>query len=112
MAGVHYSKRSGLGFTLRFPDGLFYLASPSYRKKGVLPINKKGELATRCYRGDRKCKAKSRLKYLKDLAHLLDIEAHRDEVLNPDNWIILEHPDMTHTCGSPVKAFNSDFENS
>ena len=24
MAGVHYSKRSGLGFTLQFPNGLFH----------------------------------------------------------------------------------------
>ena len=34
MAGIHYSERNGLGFTLRYPDGLFYSMSPSYRKKG------------------------------------------------------------------------------
>ena len=79
MAGIHYSKRNGLGFTLRYPDGLFYSMSPSYRKKGVLPINKKGILANRCFEGNRKCKGKAWLKYLKDLSHLMDIEANREE---------------------------------
>ena len=111
MAGIHYSQRSGLGFTLRFPDGLFYSLSPSYKKKGVLPLNKEGILFTRCFKGNRKCKAKSRLKYLKDISHLMDIEANREDILNPDNWEIVAHKDLTHSCGCPCKSYNSDREN-
>ena len=34
MAGVHYTQRDGLGFTIRFMDG-FHSMSPSYKSKGV-----------------------------------------------------------------------------
>ena len=63
MGGVHISQRTGLGSTLRYPDGLFYAMSPSYRKKGILPINKNGEIPYRCFKGDKKCKAKAMQKY-------------------------------------------------
>ena len=39
LAGVHYSKRSGLGITLRFPDEDFYLISP---RLGLLVIKARG----------------------------------------------------------------------
>ena len=31
----------------------------------------------------------------------MDIEAHREEVLNPDNWEIIVHIEMIYTCGFP-----------
>ena len=49
LAGVHY-KENGIGFTVRFLGG-YHAMSPSYKQKGDLPINKKGELHTRCFNG-------------------------------------------------------------
>ena len=109
IAGIHFSEKGALEFTLRYPDNKYYILSPSYRTKGVIPINKKGILAARCFKGPlRNCKGKAKLKYKKDLCHLSDVETYRDEVLNADNWIIIEHPDTTHICGCPVKAYHSD----
>ena len=53
IAGIHFSERGGLEFTIRYPDN-YYIMSPSYRAKGVLPVNKKGILATRCFKGFKK----------------------------------------------------------
>ena len=91
-----------LEFNVRFPDGKFYLMSPSYKKKGVLPLNKNGVLANRCNKGDRKCKAKTKQNYKKDTAHLMHIEKHRDDIISVQNWEIL-HGDIVHTCGKPCK---------
>ena len=89
-------------------DG-FHSMSPSYKSKGVLPINKRGELHTRCFMGKGgKCKGKCKLKYLRDLAELLDIEKNVEHVLNHNNWLIIEHPATVHICGKTVESYNSD----
>ena len=69
----------------RMPYSGNYKMTPSYRKAGQLPVNKKGILAVRCQTKGvlaktGMCKGKGKLKYLKAIEHLFDIENHLDDV--------------------------------
>ena len=94
------------GFKSQFPKTNFY-----FRSKGVFPINKKGELLLRCKKMGGKCKAKARVKFLRDYAQLNDLEANQAIILNPDNWELIEFQSPPHTCNSAEDEFYSEREN-
>ena len=58
------------------PGQLILEYKSNLQKKGVPPLNKDGVLTNRCFKGNRKCKAKTKQKYKKDLSHLSDIKNH------------------------------------
>ena len=57
------------------------------------------------------CKAKARVKFLREHTLLDDLEANQAIVLNPDNWEIIEFQSPPHTCDSPEEPFYSEREN-
>ena len=74
IGGIHFNTHSGLGFTLRYFDQKFYVMLPSFRVGRVLPINPKNNmLPLRCFKGNRKCKAKAKVKFF-DNSLLHDFE--------------------------------------
>ena len=99
LCGIHLTQNSKLQFTFKFADAC-YLMAISWRKQGVLPLNKKGYITLRCKTF--KCRAKTQIKYKIDLGHLEDWVG---------NWDSKEYIDVAHTCNDPVKFFYSDSEN-
>ena len=57
-----------------------------------------------------KCKAKARVKFLREYALLDDLEANADIILNPDNWELVELLSPPHTCNCPVEPIYSERE--
>ena len=111
MGGVNLTEKGSLAFTFRYPDLSFYTMTPATREKGELPFKKDTQiLRTRCFKGNRSCKAKGLTEWLGDrkiLSDFTDINA----ILNDENWRIHSHPDTVHTCDSPVMPFHSDRQN-
>ena len=102
------TKRGSIGFNLRDYDIDYYQMEPSIKTEGVLPINKKGLLAVRCKKAGGKCRAKARMKFLKDVGLLQDLRANWDEIRNPDNWDVVGFSNCRHICEDPVEPYFSD----
>ena len=96
MGGVNLTEKGSLAFTFRYPDLSFYTMTPATREKGELPFKKDTQiLRTRCFKGNRSCKAKGLTEWLGDrkiLSDFTDINA----ILNDENWRIHSHPDTVH----------------
>ena len=69
LCGIHLTQNSKLQFTFKFADAC-YLMAISWRKQGVLPLNKKGYITLRCKTF--KCRAKTQIKYKIDLGQNLE----------------------------------------
>ena len=78
------------------------------RKECFQSIEKK--ILLRCKRMKGKCKAKARVKFLREYALLDDLEANADIILNPDNWELVELLSPPHTCNCPVEPIYSEGE--
>ena len=76
MAGINLTEKGSLAVTMRYPDKLV----------GKLPLKKDTSiLQTRCFKGNRSCRAKGLMEWLRDIkvhTDFTDIEA----ILNTDNW--------------------------
>ena len=71
MAGVHISRRTGLGATMRFPDGEYYAMSPSYRKKGIFPIRWRNRI--QMFQKRSNVQGESTKKYIRDMREFDDM---------------------------------------
>ena len=89
----------------------FFKTNIIFRSKGVYPFNKKGELILRCKKKGH-CKAKARVKFLREHTLLDDLETNQAIVLNADNWELIDFLSPPHTCGySSEEPFYSEREN-